>query len=106
MSNYLKLKRYRQDQESKMVGQPAVAASPWFYIQPTTTNCFFGYATNSINILPGYVTSLQYADNMDETTLLGAIGFSIGHEISHGFDYVGAQFDAYGVPNRSLPTLT
>lgn len=99
MGNYLKLKRYRQDQESKMVGQPAAATSPWFYVKPTTTNCFYDPATNSINILPGYVTSLQYTDNMDETGLLGAIGFSVGHEISHGFDYVGAQLDAYGVPN-------
>lgn len=99
MSNYLKLKRYRQDQESKMVGQPAVAASPWFFVKPTTANCFYDPATNSINILPGYVTSLQYTDNMDETSLLAGIGFSIGHEVSHGFDYSGAQYDAYGVPN-------
>lgn len=99
IGNYLKLKQYRLDQESKMVGQPAVAACPWFTIEPTITNAFYDPVSNSVNILPGFVTSLVYTDDMSEQDLLAGVGFTIGHEISHGFDYQGAQFDAYGTPN-------
>ena len=99
LGNYLKLKQYRLDQESKMVGQPAVAARPWFIYKPTEANAFYDPASNSINIYPGYVTSLIYAEDMSDLDLLAGAGFTIGHEISHGFDYQGAQLDAYGTPN-------
>ena len=99
LGNYLKLKQYRLDQESKMVGQPAVAACPWFFVRPTEMNAFYDPTSNSINIYPGYVTSLIYTEDMSDLDLLAGAGFTIGHEISHGFDYQGAQFDAYGTPN-------
>lgn len=99
IGNYLKLKQYRLDQESKMIGQPAVAASPWFMIRPTETNAFYDSTSNSINVYPGYVSSLMYTKDMSDLDLLAGVGFIIGHEISHGFDYQGAQFDAYGTPN-------
>ena len=102
-SNYLKLKRYRYDREAELVGHPAVAASPWFSIAPTTMNAYYDCESNSINILPGYISSLTYADSMTEEELLANMGITIGHEISHGFDYQGAQMDAYGQPN---PVLT
>ena len=99
LGNYLKLRQYRLDQESKMVGQPAVAACPWFFVRPTEMNAFYDPTSNSINIYPGFVTSLMYSADMSDSDLLAGIGFTIGHEISHGFDYQGAQFDAYGSPN-------
>ena len=99
IGNYLKLKQYRFDQESKMIGQPAVPACPWYMIKPTEMNAFYDPTSNSINIYPGYVTSLQYTEDMSDLDLLAGIGFTIGHEISHGFDYLGAQVDAYGMPN-------
>ena len=99
IGNYLKLRKYRLDQESKMVGKPAVAACTWFYMKPTITNAFYDPTSNSINIAPGFVTSLIYTEDMSDLDLLSGAGFTIGHEISHGFDYQGAQFDAYGAPN-------
>lgn len=98
-SNYLKLKQYRQDCENKLIGQPALAASPWFGITPTMSNAFYDPASNSINVFPGFVSSLVYRDDMSDADLLAAAGWTIGHEISHGFDYMGSQMDAYGTPN-------
>ena len=99
MGNYLKLKQYRLDQENKLIGQPAISSGSWFYLKPTMMNAFYDSSTNSINIIPGYVTSLIYTDEMSDSELLGKIGFAIAHEISHAFDFNGAQYDAYGVPN-------
>lgn len=101
-SNYLKLKQYRLDCESAMIGKPAVPASVWFVIKPTYMNAFYDPGSNSINIFPGFVTSVVYADEMDDAALLGGAGYTIGHEISHSFDYQGAQLDAYGQPNPVL----
>ena len=71
----------------------------WSAVAPTTPNAFYDFEGNSINILPGFVTSLVYTDQMPDEKLLGGIGFTVAHEISHGFDYQGTQADAYGQPN-------
>ena len=55
--------------------------------------------SNSVNVYPGYVTSFIYSDDMSDQDLLAGAGFTVGHEVSHGFDFQGAQFDAYGTPN-------
>lgn len=98
-SNYMKLKQFRLDRESELVGQSASKTIVWYSISPVTANAFYDATSNSINILPGFVTSLVYSDNMTDTELLARAGFTIGHEISHGFDYQGSQVDAYGTPN-------
>ena len=80
LGNYLKLKQYRLDRESEMVGKPAVPASTWFMVRPTETNAFYDPMSNSINIFPGYATSLIYSEDMSDLDLLATAGFTIGHE--------------------------
>ena len=99
LSNYLKLKKYKDDYKAEMVGQPAVASGLWFSTEPTLNNAFYEPTSNSINILPGYITSDSHTDDMSDEELLADIGYTIAHEISHGFDYAGAQLDAYGSPS-------
>ncbi len=99
LGNYLTLKAYNDRLEAALIGQPARASATWLYLRPTLQNCFYDSVSNSINIFPGYVTSAVYAENMSTEELLGGIGFTIAHEISHAFDYSGSQFDAYGQPN-------
>ena len=98
LGNYLKCKQYRYDFEEKLIGEPAISSWAWYAITPTVPNAFYDAQSNSINVLPGIVTSNLYADDMSDSDLLGGIGFIIAHEISHGFDYEGAQLDAYGMP--------
>jgi len=65
-------------------------------MSPTTVNCCYDQLTNSINIMPGFVTSAVYTDEMSDEELFATMGVVIGHEISHGFDFCGSQFDGYG----------
>lgn len=98
LGNYLALKAYNDKCEAELVGQPARASATWLYARPTTQNCFYDAVSNSMNIFPGYATSVSYGKNMSSEELLAGAGFAIGHEISHAFDYTGSQFDAFGQP--------
>ena len=98
LGNYLALKAYNDKLEAALVGQPARASATWLYVRPTAQNCFYDAASNSMNIFPGYVTSASYSAGMVPEELLASMGFVIGHEISHAFDYTGSQFSAYGEP--------
>ena len=96
LSNYLKARQYRLDREAELIGQPAVGCTVWYMVNPTMANAFYEPTSNSINIIPGVMNSMIYSDDMDDSTLLGSLGWTIAYEISHGFDFIGAQFDAYG----------
>lgn len=98
LRNYLALKAYNDKLEAELIGQPARASATWLYLRPTAHNCYYDSVSNSINIFPGYITSATYAKGMAPEELLASMGFTMGHEISHAFDYSGSQFDAYGRP--------
>ena len=99
LGNYLKLKAYNEKCKADLIGQPARASIVWMNIRPTTQNCFYDPTSNSINIFPGFVTSAVYEQGATQEELLGGMGFIMGHEISHAFDYSWSQFDAYGRPD-------
>jgi putative endopeptidase len=99
LGNYFKLKQYRYDCESKLINKPAAAGAVFYSKNPTVPNAFYAASSNSINIMPGFVSTLTYTNKMDDAELLSGIGGVVGHEISHGFDYCGAQYDANAEPN-------
>ena len=61
------------------------------------TNAYYNPQDNSINIIRGILGDVFYRDDMSAEELYAGIGTVIGHEISHAFDTVGAQFNAAGV---------
>lgn len=64
---------------------------------PQTVNAMYNPANNEI-VLPAAVLQAPLFDPAgDVATNLGAIGFVIGHEITHGFDIQGSQFNGEGV---------
>ena len=99
VTNYLALKAYVEGKINERIGQPAQARMAWEHFTPSTVNCFYDQDNNSINILPGFLATGMYTRDMSEEELLGGIGWVIGHEISHGFDFAGSQYDAYGTGN-------
>ena len=63
---------------------------------PQTVNCFYDWQQNNITILGAFAQGGIYNSEMSDEELLGKLGVVIGHEISHGFDSTGAQFDKNG----------
>ena len=61
------------------------------------TNAYYNPQDNSINIIRGILGKAFYREDMSTEELYAGIGSVIGHEISHAFDTVGAQFNASGV---------
>ncbi len=76
------------------LGKP-VDREEWFMV-PHLVNALFAPSQNSI-IFPAGILEAPFFDlNADPAINYGAIGGVIGHEISHGFDDLGSQFDADG----------
>ncbi|XP_026818640.1 neprilysin-2-like [Rhopalosiphum maidis] len=66
------------------------------YSQSTIINAFYNPSENSI-VIPAAILQGEFLSS-DRPRYLnyGAIGFVIGHEITHGFDNVGRMFDGHG----------
>ena len=76
------------------LGNP-VDRDEWF-ITPQTVNAYYNASLNEI-VFPASVLQPPFFDpGADDAVNYGAIGAIIGHEISHGFDDAGSQFDGTG----------
>jgi endothelin-converting enzyme/putative endopeptidase len=63
---------------------------------PPTSNAYYNPLMNEIVFPAGILQPPAFSMNYTDAVNYGAIGVVIGHEISHGFDDQGAQFDAQG----------
>ncbi|MFC5578237.1 M13 family metallopeptidase [Lysobacter niabensis] len=63
---------------------------------PPTSNAYYNPSQNEIVFPAGILQPPAFDVNATDAVNYGAIGVVIGHEISHGFDDQGAQFDAQG----------
>ena len=76
-------------------GKP-VDRSEWG-MTPQTVNAYYSPLSNEI-VFPAAILQPPFFDmNADDAVNYGAIGAVIGHEISHGFDDKGSQYDGDGV---------
>ncbi|GAA4381433.1 M13 family metallopeptidase [Paeniglutamicibacter cryotolerans] len=67
----------------------------WF-MYPQTVNAYYHPLLNEIAFPAGILRSPFFAADRDAASNFGAIGAVIGHEIGHGFDDQGSQFDGTG----------
>jgi len=63
---------------------------------PQTVNAYYEPSKNEICFPAGILQPPFFDMNMDDAPNYGAIGVVIGHEITHGFDDQGSQYDKYG----------
>merc|ERR1711971_784643 len=66
---------------------------PW---RPAIVNAFYNPAENSINFPAGILDGVFFQEDRPLYMNYGAIGFVVGHEITHGFDDQGSQKDGEG----------
>jgi predicted metalloendopeptidase len=67
----------------------------WFVTTPTV-NAFYMSSENSINFPAGVLQPPFFDASIDDAVNFGAIGWLIGHELTHGFDDQGSKFDGDG----------
>ena len=76
------------------IGKP-VDKTDWAMSQPTV-NAYYDPQENDINFPAGILQAPFYDNKADDAVNYGAIGAVIGHELTHGFDDQGRQYDAKG----------
>jgi len=84
---------YTQDNYKKL-GKP-VDKEEW-HMTPQTVNAYYSPTSNEICFPAGILQPPYFDVNADDALNYGAIGVVIGHEMTHGFDDQGRQFDKNG----------
>ena len=92
--NEMRAGRFAYERVVRRVGQP-VDRSEWG-MTPQTVNAYYNPSANEI-VFPAAILEPPFFDmSADDAANYGAIGAVIGHEISHGFDDQGSQYDGTG----------
>ena len=94
MSNVAAASAFETDRELRKIGQP-VDRDEWFML-PQTVNAYYNPGTNEICFPAGILQRPFFAPDAHPAENYGGIGAVIGHEVGHGFDDQGAQYDGAG----------
>jgi putative endopeptidase len=94
VTNYLHSRRFAVQRDLRKVGKP-VDRNEWF-MTPPTVNAYYAPQLNEIAFPAGRLQPPFFHPTYDEAANYGGIGATIGHELSHGFDDSGRQFDSKG----------
>ncbi|MBI2681617.1 MAG: M13 family metallopeptidase [Acidobacteriales bacterium] len=87
-------RRFAVSDDRSTIGKP-VDRGRWG-MTPPTSNAYYNPLLNEIVFPAGILQPPGFSMSKVDAVNYGAIGVVIGHEISHGFDDQGAQFDAGG----------
>ena len=85
---------YDRNYNYNKLGKP-VDEKEWG-MTPPTVNAYYNPSFNDINFPAGILQPPFFDVNADPAVNFGAIGVVIGHEMTHGFDDQGSQFDGKG----------
>ena len=94
LGNQQRTQLFNRKRTLAKIGQP-VDRTEWS-MTPPTVNAYYNPLENNINFPAGILQSPFYAGSTDAAVNYGGAGAVIGHELTHGFDDQGAQFDASG----------
>ena len=92
--NMARANEFELHRQLNKIGKP-FDRSDWQMSQPTV-NAYYDPQENDINFPAGILQPPFYDNKMDDAVNFGAIGAVIGHELTHGFDDQGRQYDAQG----------
>lgn len=92
--NMLAATKFMQQDNLKDLGKP-VDKTKWL-MNPQTVNAYYMPTTNEICFPAAILQPPFFNVNADDAVNYGAIGVVIGHEMTHGFDDQGSNFDKDG----------
>jgi endothelin-converting enzyme/putative endopeptidase len=85
---------FESKRELNKIGKP-VDRTEW-QMTPPTVNAYYDPQMNDINFPAGVLQPPLFDPKLDDAPNFGNTGSTIGHELTHGFDDEGRQFDAHG----------
>jgi putative endopeptidase len=94
IANSFRASAFENARDLAKIGKP-VDRTEWG-MTPPTVNAYYNPQLNEIVFPAGILQPQFYDPKRDDAYNYGAIGAVIGHEITHGFDDQGAQFDPKG----------
>jgi endothelin-converting enzyme/putative endopeptidase len=94
LANSLRSSQHESEFELRKIGRP-VDRMEW-HMTPPTVNAYYNPLENNMNFPAGILQPPFFDFKIDDAVNFGGIGAVIGHELTHGFDDSGRQFDAEG----------
>ncbi len=94
LGNSTRANVFEFERQLDKIGKP-VDKKEW-HMTPPTVNAYYDPQMNNINFPAGILQPPFYDNKLDDAVNYGGIGAVIGHELTHGFDDQGRQFDGKG----------
>ena len=94
LGNVDRAAQFENRRQLAKIGKP-VNRGEW-QMTPPTVNAYYDPQMNDINFPAGILQPPLFDPKMDDAPNYGNTGATIGHELTHGFDDEGRQFDAKG----------
>ena len=92
--NIINSNTFENQRDLNKIGKP-VDKNEW-YMTPQTVNAYYDPSNNNINFPAGILQPPFFDPKAPLAVNYGALGFVMGHEMTHGFDDQGSQFDGHG----------
>ena len=94
LGNSIRVREFDRARDLAKIGKP-VDKSEWG-MTPPTVNAYYDPQQNNVNFPAGYLQPPFFSGKEDDAANYGDMGSTVGHELTHGFDDQGRQFDATG----------
>jgi putative endopeptidase len=94
LGNSVRSNTFAHRRQLTKIGKP-VDKTEWL-MTPPTVNAYYNPLENNINFPAGILQPPFFIKAADDAVNFGAAGAVVGHELTHGFDDQGRQFDAEG----------
>ena len=94
LGNNFRASEFEFQRQLNKIGKP-LDRLEWS-MTPSTVNAYYDPQMNNVNFPAGILQPPFYDNQADDAVNFGGIGMAIGHELTHGFDDEGRQFDAEG----------
>jgi putative endopeptidase len=94
LGNVIRAREFEFKRDLNKIGKP-VDHGEWG-MTPPTVNAYYNPQMNDINFPAGVLQPPAFDPNSDAAPNYGDTGGTVGHELTHGFDDEGRQFDAHG----------